>query len=262
MGWSNHAVGLLHGLGIDIPQSLSNGDALIAQITLAMGFERTPDLVTATQVGGYFNLPAVLIAGLVTLLLILGTTESARVNAVMVAVKVTALIGVHRPDRAGPAQRQFTPFHADRWRRRAGRGVFDLLRLCRVRCGVHRGGGNQEPATQCADRSDRQSSDLHRVLSAGCNGCDRCDGRAACDLGSRCDAVARLGRDRRPLRGNRIKWRCAAFGLLERSACPCSGYDRVAGDRPPCRSRRGARAAICRADDDVRPDARVLRHGT
>ncbi|HEX2594345.1 MAG TPA: amino acid permease, partial [Rhizomicrobium sp.] len=46
VGWSNHAVGLLHGLGIDLPQSLSNGDALIAQMTLALGFERTPDLVT------------------------------------------------------------------------------------------------------------------------------------------------------------------------------------------------------------------------
>jgi APA family basic amino acid/polyamine antiporter len=92
VGWSNHAVGLLHGLGIDLPQSLSNGDALIAQMTLALGFERTPDLVTATQVGGYFNLPAVIVAVAVTLLLILGTTESARVNAVLVAIKVTALL--------------------------------------------------------------------------------------------------------------------------------------------------------------------------
>mgnify|MGYP001548890247 FL=1 len=91
VGWSNHAVGLLHGLGFDIPRVLSNGDALIAQITLAMGFERTPDLIIATQVGGYFNLPAVIIAVLVTLLLILGTTESARVNAILVAIKIAAL---------------------------------------------------------------------------------------------------------------------------------------------------------------------------
>jgi APA family basic amino acid/polyamine antiporter len=91
VGWSNHAVGLLHGLGIDIPQWLSNGDALIANIQMSMGFERTPDLVTAAQTGGYFNLPAVIVVVLVMLLLILGTTESARVNAILVAIKVAAL---------------------------------------------------------------------------------------------------------------------------------------------------------------------------
>ena len=91
VGWSNHAVGLFHGLGFDIPPGLANGDALIAKMTIAMGFEATPDLITATQVGGYFNLPAVIVSIAVTLLLILGTTESARVNAVLVLIKVAAL---------------------------------------------------------------------------------------------------------------------------------------------------------------------------
>ncbi len=91
VGWSNHAVGLLNGLGFHIPAFLSNGDALIAKVTIAMGATATPDLITATQVGGYFNLPAVIIAVLVTGLLILGTTESARVNAVLVAIKILAL---------------------------------------------------------------------------------------------------------------------------------------------------------------------------
>src|ERR1700728_317558 len=52
VGWSNHAVGLLHGLGVDIPPVLANGDALIAKTKLAMGFAATPDLITATQIGG------------------------------------------------------------------------------------------------------------------------------------------------------------------------------------------------------------------
>src|SRR5690349_1372221 len=91
VGWSNHAVGLLNGLGFHIPAFLSNGDALIAHVQIALGATATPDLITATQVGGYFNLPAVIIAVLVTLLLILGTTESARVNAVLVAIKIAAL---------------------------------------------------------------------------------------------------------------------------------------------------------------------------
>src|SRR5205085_4326341 len=48
VGWSNHAVGLLHSIGFDIPPALSNGDALIAKMTLAMGVEATPDLITST----------------------------------------------------------------------------------------------------------------------------------------------------------------------------------------------------------------------
>ncbi|GAA0323455.1 amino acid permease [Sphingomonas oligophenolica] len=90
VGWSNHAVGLLNGLGLHIPAFLSNGDALIANVQMAFGAS-SPDLITASQVGGYFNLPAVIISVLVTLLLILGTTESARVNAVLVLIKITAL---------------------------------------------------------------------------------------------------------------------------------------------------------------------------
>jgi APA family basic amino acid/polyamine antiporter len=92
VGWSNYAVGLLRsGLGIDFPHVIANGDALIAHLSLAFGADATPDLIKATEVGGWFNLPAVVISVLVTGLLILGTTESARVNAVLVAIKVTAL---------------------------------------------------------------------------------------------------------------------------------------------------------------------------
>ncbi len=91
VGWSNHAVGLLEGLGLSIPKEIANGDALIAKMTMAFGTPATPDLITATQVGGYFNLPAVIISVLITLLLILGTTESARFNAILVAIKIAAL---------------------------------------------------------------------------------------------------------------------------------------------------------------------------
>src|ERR1700728_5255417 len=34
VGWSNHAVGLLHGLGVDFPAALSNADALMAKVEL------------------------------------------------------------------------------------------------------------------------------------------------------------------------------------------------------------------------------------
>ena len=92
VGWSNYAVGLLRGgLGIDFPAAISNSDALMAQIQVSLGADMTPDLAKAIEVGGWFNLPAVLIVGLVTWLLVIGTTESARVNAILVGIKIAAL---------------------------------------------------------------------------------------------------------------------------------------------------------------------------
>jgi APA family basic amino acid/polyamine antiporter len=69
VGWSGYAVGLIRSWGIDFPQALAVGPSQ----------------------GGVVNLPAVVISLAVTGLLILGTKESARFNAVLVAVKVTAL---------------------------------------------------------------------------------------------------------------------------------------------------------------------------
>ncbi len=91
VGWSNHAVGLLRGLGVDFPAAISNADALMAKVQLAFGAAPTPDLMTALQVGGWINVPAICVAAAVTWLLIIGTTESARVNAVLVLVKIAAL---------------------------------------------------------------------------------------------------------------------------------------------------------------------------
>ena len=91
VGWSNHAVGLLTGLGLHFPSALSNADALMAKASLALGAAPSADLQTAITTGGWINLPAVLIVGLVTWLLVIGTTESARVNAVLVAIKIVAL---------------------------------------------------------------------------------------------------------------------------------------------------------------------------
>jgi APA family basic amino acid/polyamine antiporter len=91
VGWSNHAVGLLHGLGIDIPAGISNADALMAKVELLLGASQTPEIMKALEIGGWINVPAILVAAAVTWLLIIGTTESARVNAVLVLVKITAL---------------------------------------------------------------------------------------------------------------------------------------------------------------------------
>lgn len=76
VGWSGYFTGtILGGMGIELPAWLSAGP-------LAFGGAE----------GGLINLPALVIALLVTWLLVVGTSESAKVNAVLVAVKVTALV--------------------------------------------------------------------------------------------------------------------------------------------------------------------------
>lgn len=92
VGWSGYFVGLLREyLGIGLPAEVVNANALIAHIKLAFGAAPSAELSTAISVGGYVNLPAFLIAGLVTWLLVIGTKESAFVNAILVVIKITAL---------------------------------------------------------------------------------------------------------------------------------------------------------------------------
>ncbi len=70
VGWSGYLIGALeNALSIDIPNSLVLGP-----------FD-----------GGTINLPAMLIAGLVTWLLVIGTKESARINSILVLIKIVAL---------------------------------------------------------------------------------------------------------------------------------------------------------------------------
>ena len=76
VGWSGYFVGTIlnETFGIALPAALSGGP-------LALGGVE----------GGIINLPALVIALLVTWLLMIGTSESAKVNAVLVLIKVTAL---------------------------------------------------------------------------------------------------------------------------------------------------------------------------
>ena len=91
VGWSNHAVGLLNGIGFHVPAAISNADALMAHMYIAFGAPPSADLTQAMTTGGWVNVPAVIIVAIVTWLLIIGTTESARVNAILVAIKIAAL---------------------------------------------------------------------------------------------------------------------------------------------------------------------------
>ena len=110
VGWSNHVSELLDSLGIHIPQALSNANALMAKVQMAFGAAPTPDLLAAVETGGYFNLMAVFIALLVTGLLILGTSESAKVNAILVLIKVAALTAFIAVTIPVLNSENFTPF--------------------------------------------------------------------------------------------------------------------------------------------------------
>ena len=62
VGWSNHAVGLLHGLGVDFPVAIKNADALMAKVQMTFGAAPTPDLLTAAHPGGWITFTEILIA--------------------------------------------------------------------------------------------------------------------------------------------------------------------------------------------------------
>ena len=85
VGWSGYVVSLLKTIGIAIPAQFTGAPGTV--IKLAGGATTTAIL----------NVPAAIIVGLLTLLLIMGTKESARLNNIMVVIKlivVVAFIGL------------------------------------------------------------------------------------------------------------------------------------------------------------------------
>ena len=80
VGWSGYIVSLLRNVGIEIPPTLAAAPGTVVK------------LADGSTVTGMINLPAVLIIAILTTLLVLGTKESARLNNVMVAVKLTVVV--------------------------------------------------------------------------------------------------------------------------------------------------------------------------
>src|SRR2546423_417812 len=80
IGWSGYVVSFLRDIGIHMPAELSAARGTL--VTLADG----------TQITAIFNLPAVIIIAIVTLLLVIGIRESANVNNVIVFVKVAVVL--------------------------------------------------------------------------------------------------------------------------------------------------------------------------
>jgi basic amino acid/polyamine antiporter, APA family len=79
VGWSGYMVSLLGDIGIIVPPELT-GPA---------GYPKL--LADGTTITTVFNLPAFLVCIVLALLLVLGVSESAKVNNIIVAIKVTVL---------------------------------------------------------------------------------------------------------------------------------------------------------------------------
>ena len=106
VGWSGYFMGLLKSwFGVVLPQAFSAGPAW----TL-VGWVPHADFST-----GVINVPAIVIAGVITALLVKGTTESATVNAVLVAIKILALTMFVVLTLPVMHTSHFTPFAPNGW---------------------------------------------------------------------------------------------------------------------------------------------------
>ncbi len=80
VGWSGYAVSILRNIGIVVPPRFAAAPGTVVMLA---------DGSTATAV---LNLPAPLIVAALTAMLVLGTKESARLNNIMVAVKLVVVV--------------------------------------------------------------------------------------------------------------------------------------------------------------------------
>lgn len=104
VGWSGYVVSFLRDFGITIPAQLTaaTGTVLIqlpeggwVQSTAALAAQLTAkglNPATMPHLTALFNLPAVLITGIVTVLLVVGIRESAHFNNLIVLVKVAVIL--------------------------------------------------------------------------------------------------------------------------------------------------------------------------
>jgi len=98
VGWSGNMVSLLGDLGIHIPAAISAAPGTVVMVG------------PGSAVTSVFNLPAVLISFLVTVLLIRGVRESATVNTVIVFVKVAIILVIIAAGAAFIHRENYTPF--------------------------------------------------------------------------------------------------------------------------------------------------------
>ena len=218
-GWSNHFIELLNIFHIKMPlwlaydhwtglktaenivarqmaqasdSSLLPGtQAFLDKVSAIVGaqspelLQRAHDLLGAPHLFGMeigFNLPAFLIALVITAILVVGIKESARFNTGIVVIKVSVVLfvialGSHYINR-GKLGHGLARVRAARVRgNRGGRGLH-IFCLHRFRCGLDHGAGGEESAAGLADWDDRFAGDLYGLIHCGGRGADR-DGALA-----------------------------------------------------------------------------------
>ena len=81
IGWSGYVVSFLKGIGIDFPAALALAP-----------YAFDPQTGAWAKTGAYLNLPAALIIGLITWVLVRGIRESATINSVIVFLKISIIL--------------------------------------------------------------------------------------------------------------------------------------------------------------------------
>jgi APA family basic amino acid/polyamine antiporter len=115
VGWAGYFVQLLSQLGIVIPRALSSAPLAMTSLT------------DISYTGSVLNLPAMLVVGLATTMLVIGIKASAQFNAVMVVIKlviVLLVIGFGLPLIVGENLDPFIPPNTGTWGEFGWSGVF------------------------------------------------------------------------------------------------------------------------------------------
>jgi len=114
VGWSHYFVKLLGFFGLEIPLWLTNDYWTLSHHTKALFIQNIPYIKGIPVV---FNLPAALIIGVITYLLVIGIKESARFNNIIVVVKLSVILLVIfagwfyvKSDNWGNSWATFSPF--------------------------------------------------------------------------------------------------------------------------------------------------------
>jgi len=137
VGWSGYVVSFLRDIGIDIPPQWSNAPGLeLVQLPGSSSWVAVTEqlrnqlatqgvsLATLPHATGVFNLVATMAIALVTILLVIGIKESARVNNAVVAIKLFVVLAfilaggyflLHHPERAADNWTPFIPPREGAW---------------------------------------------------------------------------------------------------------------------------------------------------
>ena len=165
IAWSEYFNKVLEYVGLHIPYEWCHSP-----------LEASPD-----GVHGIMNIPAIIILALLTALLIRGISGIGFVNSIIVVTKVTIVLmvivhrlGIHQPGESHAVRSSADDLHDPaghhpslrRHHGHSGRRRRRVLRLHRIRRGVDRGAGGQEPEARHADRHPRA-----RWSSARCSTC-------------------------------------------------------------------------------------------